>query len=111
MRLYGKGASLCLQMKELIRSMAPGLSMTSPAIYRIRVRGALDAHLVRQLDGINLSEQSDSDEIPTAVLVGRLADQAALSGLLNALYELHLPLISLECLDAEAKKDMLPNQS
>jgi hypothetical protein len=35
----------------------------------------------------------------TTVLEGRLADQAALSGVLNTLYELHLPVISVECLD------------
>ncbi len=34
------------------------------------------------------------------ILVGRLADQAALSGLLNGLYELHLPVISVECLES-----------
>jgi hypothetical protein len=33
------------------------------------------------------------------VLVGLLADQAALTGVLNALYELHLPVLSVECID------------
>jgi len=32
------------------------------------------------------------------VLQGHLADQAALTGVLNALYELHLPIISAEYL-------------
>ena len=35
------------------------------------------------------------------ILVGRLADQAALSGVLNILYELHLPLLTVENLDFE----------
>jgi hypothetical protein len=30
-------------------------------------------------------------------LVGRLTDQAALHGVLSALYELGLPLVSVEC--------------
>jgi hypothetical protein len=30
-------------------------------------------------------------------LVGRLADQAALHGVLSTLYELGLPLVSVEC--------------
>jgi hypothetical protein len=34
-------------------------------------------------------------------LVGRLADQAALSGVLNSLYELHLPVLSADCVDSE----------
>lgn len=33
------------------------------------------------------------------MLVGYLRDQAVLSGVLNALYDLHLPLLSVESLD------------
>ncbi len=78
--------------------------MSSPAIYRIRVRGELDAVLARRLDGLNLSEESAGDDgLPTSVLVGRFADQAALSGLLNGLYELHLPLVSVDCLDVDSQ--------
>ena len=33
------------------------------------------------------------------ILIGHLKDQAALSGVLNALYDLHLPVISVELLD------------
>jgi hypothetical protein len=36
-----------------------------------------------------------------SVLVGRLADQAALNGFLSALYERHLPVISVECLEGQ----------
>ena len=32
------------------------------------------------------------------VLEGRLADQSALAGVLNFLYELHMPVISADCL-------------
>jgi hypothetical protein len=32
-----------------------------------------------------------------SVLEGRLLDQAALSGVLNTLYELHLPVMSVDC--------------
>jgi hypothetical protein len=82
------------------------ISMSSPAIYRIRVCGKLDAGLAKRLDGLNLSEEPAPDLAdggrPISVLVGRLVDQAALSGLLNSLYELHLPLISIDCLDVEA---------
>lgn len=31
--------------------------------------------------------------------VGNLTNQAALCGVLNALYDLHLPLLSVECLE------------
>jgi hypothetical protein len=36
-----------------------------------------------------------------SILVGHMTDQAALSGVLNTLYELHLPLLSVENMDEE----------
>jgi hypothetical protein len=33
------------------------------------------------------------------ILIGHLKDQGALSGVMNALYDLHLPVISVEHLD------------
>jgi hypothetical protein len=43
---------------------------------------------------IEVSEQEEGAR--EATLVGRLADQAALLGVLNTLYGLHLPLLSVE---------------
>ena len=34
--------------------------------------------------------------LTTSVLLGELVDQAALAGVFNTLYELHLPVISVE---------------
>jgi hypothetical protein len=84
-----------------VKEVSHAINMSTPAIYRIRVRGKLDANLAKRLDGLNLSEVSDADEMPISVLVGRMIDQAALSGLLNSLYELHLPLLSVDCLDVD----------
>ena len=39
------------------------------------------------------------DRKTLATLVGRLQDQAELAGVLNTIYELHLPLLSVEYLD------------
>ena len=39
-----------------------------------------------------------ADSCPITILVGHLQDQAALSGVLNELYELHLPLLTVESL-------------
>lgn len=89
----------------MVNNISNGLNMSSPAIYRIRVKGKLDAVLARRLDGLNLSEECASGDLPVSILVGRLIDQAALSGLLNSLYELHLPLISIDCLDVEARRE------
>ena len=38
---------------------------------------------------------------PSTTFVGELADQAALAGLLETLFRLHLSVVSVECLSAE----------
>ncbi len=74
--------------------------MQDPAIYRIEVGGRLDAAWSNRLEGMRISHSRRSGgEVATTVLVGRLTDQAALSGVLNTLYELHLPVLSADCLD------------
>ena len=77
------------------------LTMQAPAIYRICVQGHLDPHWADRLGGMNITEaaQDDGDDVET-ILVGRLEDQAALAGLLNSLYELQLPLLSVDCLES-----------
>ena len=44
---------------------------------------------------------SQEDEGVVATLVGRLKDQAELFGVLNTLYEMNLPLLSVEILSDE----------
>ncbi len=75
-------------------------AMDGPAIYRICVRGPLGAEWSSRLGGMDITPSSGADGETRTVLVGRLADQSALSGLLNGLYELHLPVISVECLES-----------
>jgi hypothetical protein len=77
------------------------VTMHKPAIYRIRIRGHLDARLSDQISGMQITEVSREDGKAETILVGRLVDQAALSGVLNSLYELHLPVISADCVDAD----------
>ena len=71
-------------------------TMEGPAIYRICVKGALASEWSSRLAGMQITP-TDSG---STILVGRLTDQAALSGVLTALYELHLPVSSVECLEA-----------
>jgi hypothetical protein len=73
--------------------------MHGPAIYRICVNGRLDTRWSERLGGMQITESAGTDANPETVLVGRLADQAALTGVLNALYELHLPVLSVVCID------------
>ncbi|GAA5477092.1 hypothetical protein [Haloferula helveola] len=76
--------------------------MSAPAVYRITVPGKLGDDFARHLEGLNLSEITGNGGTWVSVLVGRLIDQAALCGLLNSLYDLQLPILSVECIDVEA---------
>ncbi len=76
-------------------------TMHGPAIYRIHVCGRLDASWSDRIGGMQVTEIRGSDRQPETLLVGRLVDQAALSGVLNSLYELHLPVLSADCIDSE----------
>ena len=75
-------------------------SMRGEALYRIRVRGSLGSDWARRLESMEITLETRPDGEVESVLSGRLADQAALSGVLNTLYELHLPVLSVECLEA-----------
>jgi hypothetical protein len=76
-------------------------TMHGPAIYRICVRGRLDASWSDRVGGMKITEDRGPDGKAETILVGRLADQGALAGVLNALYELHLPVLSAEFVDSE----------
>ena len=73
-------------------------TMSGPAIYRIRVRGRLAADLSERLEGMRIENLARDDGKTESVLEGRILDQAALAGVLNKLYELHLPVMAVDCL-------------
>ncbi len=80
-----------------------GLKLETPATYRIRVQGRLDETWADRLGGMAITSTTTKEEPPVTLLVGHLIDQAALSGVLNTLYELHVPLLSVENLDEERR--------
>jgi len=77
------------------------LKLWTPATYRIKVQGQLDQSWSDRLAGMAITASSQGDEPPVTVLEGWLPDQAALAGVLNTLYQLHLPLLSVEILSYE----------
>ena len=74
------------------------LTLDTPATYRIRVKGYLDSSWSDCLSGLTISRSDHGDEPEVTTLYGQVLDQAALAGVLNALYGLHLPLLSVEYL-------------
>ena len=67
-----------------------------PAIYRIRIKGYLDDSWSDRLGGMEIKVMEQAEDAPETILVGWLPDQAALCGVLNALYSLNLALLSVE---------------
>jgi hypothetical protein len=65
--------------------------------YEIRFTGRLDAHWAAWFDGLTVSDESDG----TTVISGRIADQAALHGLLQRVRDLGLPLVSVRQVESD----------
>ena len=72
-----------------------------PATYQIRVQGVLTQDWSDRLGGMAINAAGQDSEAPVTTLSGRLLDQAALCGILNTLYDMRLPLLSVECEDWE----------
>jgi hypothetical protein len=69
-----------------------------PQCYEIRLRGRLDQRWASWFDGLTVSSDADG----TTLIRGRVADQAALHGLLNRLRDLGLPLLEVVRVDGDA---------
>ena len=77
-------------------SNCPRLSLHKPATYRIQVQGHLDESWSPRLGGMAISTSVTPDQGPVTTLEGVLLDQAALAGVLDVIYSLCLPVISVK---------------
>jgi hypothetical protein len=67
-----------------------------PAIYQICILGTLEKQWSDYCGGMTIEYTNDPLAGALSILTGRLPDQAALIGILNALYDLGNPLVSVE---------------
>lgn len=75
----------------------PRFLRTQPQYYRIVVAGPLDEKWSDRLGGMSIELHPEaSGDFPLTVLQGQLTDQAQLSGILNILCDLRLPLLKVE---------------
>ncbi len=84
------------------------LKIDTPATYRICVGGYLDQNFSDRLGGLTITPMSQEDEKVVTTLYGQLVDQAALFGVLIGLYDMRLPLISVDWLEVGATKYPYP---
>ena len=66
-----------------------------PANYRVVILGTVSEDWSRRLGGMEVTASSPESDEPRTTLEGRLPDQAALRGLLETLYALHLPILEV----------------
>jgi len=71
-----------------------------PAIYQIIVQGRIDPTMSDLLGGMTISPDTVEAGPLVTILEGELRDQAALAGVLNTLYELHLTVLSVKRLNS-----------
>ena len=80
------------------------LSLHEPAAYRIRVQGQLDESWSPRLGGMAVHTATSKEGHVVTTLEGSLLDQAALAGVLDVLYNLGLPVISVEYVPFESQE-------
>lgn len=76
-------------------------SFATPATFRLQLLGHLDASWSTELENADIEYGSSANEQPISILIAHIVDQAALMGLLNRLYGLGFPLISVECMQLD----------
>jgi hypothetical protein len=76
-------------------------SFDRPGNYRIRVEGFLDKKWSARLGGLRITASKAGDQKSVTVLEGQVRDQSELTGVLNALYQRHLTLLSVEYLNGD----------
>jgi hypothetical protein len=87
----------------ITQSSSERFTFDDPATYQIRVQGRLKASWSDRLEGMTISLAAPDGGPSVTTLEGRLPDQASLAGVLNTLYELHLPVLEVKRL---SKGDM-----
>lgn len=71
--------------------------LAKPHHYKITLEGCLDKRWGDWFEGMTLSNQAPNTNV--TILTGSVADQAALRGLLNQIWDFNLALIAVERLD------------
>ena len=78
------------------------LTLYRPATYQIKVPGEVGQDWSDWVEGMTITVESDENDSRVTTLTGTL-DQAALMGVLRRLYSLGLPLLSVLCVEFDAK--------
>jgi hypothetical protein len=82
-------------VKQSFCTNVPKKVVANTEEYQIKVKGWLDERWSEWFDNMTITNLSDSSNEPVTLFTGRVIDQAALHGLLTKIYNLGLPLLSI----------------
>ena len=74
------------------------IKLDQPATYLIEVQGALDPSWSEALGELQIEHRLGVEGGAITRLTGKVADQAALAGVLNLTFMLGMPLLAVTCL-------------
>ena len=77
---------------------------SGPGRYRIKARGRLDADWNDRFGCMSVVSIPSPGADALTMLEGEVSDQAELAGILNTLYELHLPLLEVLRIEDEGHR-------
>lgn len=77
------------------------IKLWTPATYRIEVEGHLNESWSECLAGMHITTRKRFDQTAVTTLIGRLRDQAELTGVLNSLHDLHRPIVKVEVVNGD----------
>ena len=78
----------------------PKTDPSPPMVYQIRIKGHLDPQWIDWFGVLTITLEENGDTL----LTGPVVDQAALHGLLRKVRDLGMPLLSVNHLDADHRK-------
>ncbi len=70
------------------------IKFQTPARYILKIQGILESDWGERLGGMEITELNHEEDITS--LEGVVKDQAELIGVLDTLYDLHIPIISIK---------------
>ena len=85
----------------MMKKIKPEFKFQNPAMYKIKVQGELKENWSERLLGMQITIDRSQRNLPISVLVGQINDQTALSGVLNALYDYNMTIISVHMLKSK----------
>jgi len=88
-------------VNDIMPKLINAVDFSSPAIFRIEVNGFLDENLSDYFGELTISYKTHENQKTTSCLTGKILDQAALVGILNLLYDMRFPILSVEIIDKE----------